>query len=274
MMRSHYNICLAGTPGSGKNTLFNRLVGCIRPLGCRRAVFRHRDHKFSIMNLPAVNALTGAENDAATVRNRICFGKCDAVIVVCGPVDLLQGLELLFTVREYRQKVVFVINMIDVALKHKIILNRPGLMLALGVPVVFTSTKTRMGIAQLKDAVLGVVTGARKCAKRSIYYPRLSEEMLAIMRKLEGIPRKEIIAARILDGDEEFFRELKKRIDCRTVTRIDTIRSRHEARSENHDLIRSRNRAYAEIILKDNVHYPDAGKTERAIERPGLSYSR
>src|SRR5690554_6652752 len=140
-MKSHYNICLAGNPNTGKSSIFNKLTKLRQHTGnwhgktvrLARGHFRHKGLKFTIDDVPGVYSLFGLSEDEIVARNRIFFGESDLVIVVCNPVTLAKNLNLLFQIMEYNKNVILVVNLIDVAIKNNIILNKPGLMHDLGV---------------------------------------------------------------------------------------------------------------------------------------------
>jgi ferrous iron transport protein B len=280
-MKSHYNICLAGNPNTGKSSIFNKLTKLRQHTGnwhgktvrLARGHFRHKGLKFTIDDVPGVYSLFGLSEDEIVARNRIFFGESDLVIVVCNPVTLAKNLNLLFQIMEYNKNVILVVNLIDVAIKNNIILNKPGLMHDLGVPVVFTSAKTNQGIEQLKNMIYKVATGKYKYVIKKIYYPGVSEQKQAIEKELGDLPRKEIISMRVLDADDEFFQLIKNRYDDRNIIKINEIRSRHSGQEKNREAILAQNFAYSEMIVRNNVYYPEnilekTKKTDKILTSP------
>jgi len=264
-VRSHYNICLAGNPNTGKSSIFNKLTKLKQHTGnwhgktveVTRGCFRHKGIQFLLDDVPGAYSLFGLSEDEIIARNHVFFENSDIVIVVCDPASLTKNLNLLFQVMEYNNKVILVVNLIDEAIKNDIILNRPGLMKDLGIPVVFTSAKTNQGIEQLKNAVCDVVADKFKYNIKHIYYPIISELKKEIEKELGEINQKEIIAMRILDADDEFFNMIEKHYSRQDMENINKIRSRYQGQDENRETILAFNFKVATDIVARNVFYPD-----------------
>ena len=123
-MKSHYNICLAGNPNTGKSSIFNKLTKLRQHTGnwhgktvrLARGHFRHKGLKFTIDDVPGVYSLFGLSEDEIVARNRIFRGKRSRYRRL-QPRHLGENLNLLFQIMEYNKNVILVVNLIDVAIK-------------------------------------------------------------------------------------------------------------------------------------------------------------
>lgn len=222
---SSYRIALAGNPNTGKSTLFNLLTGLKQHTGNwtgktvlrAEGEFSYQDKQFQIIDLPGTYSLYSNSADEEVARDYIIFEQPDITIVVLDATALERNLNLALQVLEMTDKVVIGINLIDEAEKLGIKIDDKSLAQKLGVPVVKISAREEIGVNQLLDTVIAVITGKLHPTPLQIKY---SEQIEAKIDKLipyiitlfgNRYPAR-WLALRFLDGDASLIASLKDQL--------------------------------------------------------------
>ncbi len=163
-------IAIAGNPNVGKSTVFNALTGMNQHTGnwpgktvdCASGKYKHKNAEFKLVDIPGTYSLTANSPEEEIARDFICSENLDAVIVVVDATCLERNLNLVLQILKVTQKVVVCANLIDEAKRKKIKIDIDELSLQLGVPVVATNARSKIGLKDLMDAVHGVSSGKIK----------------------------------------------------------------------------------------------------------------
>ncbi|MGN1033975.1 MAG: nucleoside recognition domain-containing protein, partial [Intestinibacter sp.] len=153
-----------------------------------------------------------------------------AVIVVCDATCLERNLNLVFQVLELTDKVVLCINLIDEAEKKSIKIDSQRLESLLGIPVVLTSAKNKIGMEKLQDKLQETVLKKTRFQKNSITYDDEIENLVnSFEEELKNTfpqinPRW--LGLRLLDGDESIFSSLNKYIEGDFTSTLENIKSK------------------------------------------------
>ena len=161
-------VALAGNPNTGKSSIFNALTGSRQHVGnwpgktvARiHGSFRHLDHRVEVVDLPGTYSLNASSPEEIIARDYLVSGASDAAIVVVDAANLERNLYLTVQVLETGIPSLLALNMGDVASSRGIDVDAEALAEALGVPVVATVARSGRGIAELRDAILGLHSGA------------------------------------------------------------------------------------------------------------------
>lgn len=231
--KDKYLLCLAGNPNTGKSSIFNVLTNLKQHTGNwpgktisnARGEFRINDKEFILVDVPGTYSLFGLSEDEIVARDFICFGKSDLTLVITAATSLERDLNLVFQILEYSKKVIVVVNLMDEARKKKIEINKLKLIYKLGVPVVFTSAKTKEGIDDLKRMICDVIDN------KILYQPidiKYDDEIENEISKIESqisdeiisgeIYNKRVFSKRIIDSNTSFLESLKKYSKDETYT--------------------------------------------------------
>jgi ferrous iron transport protein B len=197
MQPKNPTIALAGNPNSGKTTIFNNITGTRQKVGNWPGVTvakkEGRIHKFGydlkIIDLPGTYSLTPYSIEEIVARNYILDERPDVVVDIIDASNLERSLYLATQLRELDCKVLFALNMADLARTRGMIIDADKLSQLLDVPVVFTVGNKNEGIdVLLKQAVKLAETDAKTPKKRNVKYSKDIES--AITRLQQFIEEK------------------------------------------------------------------------------------
>ncbi len=155
-------VAIAGTPNSGKTTLFNALTGTHQETGNwpgvtvekKEGVFTVQDYRVQVVDLPGVYGLSAYTTDEQIARDYLLHERPDAVIVVVDATNLTQGLLLALQILQLRIPTVVALNMMDQAEREGMEINVAELERFLGVPVVPVVAVKGRGLRALKERLV------------------------------------------------------------------------------------------------------------------------
>ncbi|MDZ7599204.1 MAG: FeoB small GTPase domain-containing protein [Desulfobacterales bacterium] len=150
-------IALAGNPNSGKTTIFNNLTGTRQKVGNwpgvtvekKEGVIQRDGYELKIVDLPGTYSLTPFSIEEIVARDFVLEAHPDVVIDIIDASNLDRSLYLATQLRELDCKVIFALNMADVARSRGIKIDAQKLSELLEVPVVFTVGNKHEGIDDL-----------------------------------------------------------------------------------------------------------------------------
>ncbi len=207
-------IAIAGNPNCGKSALFNALTGIRQTTGNwpgvtverKQGQFRLREdgELVTLIDLPGIYTLDALSLDERVTRDYLLSHEADVVVNVVDAANLERNLYLTVQLLEMGVPVVLALNMMDVARKRGIEIDRQALSEALGCPVVSVVAVKGEGLDALKQALVDVIDGRREGGFVLGMDP-LVEEAIAELREL--IPPERVrynthwMALKLLEGD-------------------------------------------------------------------------
>jgi len=208
-------VALAGNPNTGKSTVFNALTGLRQHTGnwpgktVTRAegTFVHAGKRVRLVDLPGTYSLQAGSHDEEVARDFLLFGEPDVTLLVLDATRLERNLNLALQVLEITDRVVICLNLMDEAKRHGIAVDAAALERELGVPVVPTAARQRVGIPALLDAVDGVASGriATRPYRVKEHPPEVETALAGLVPEVErafpDIPNARWIALRLLNAD-------------------------------------------------------------------------
>lgn len=216
-------LALAGNPNTGKTTVFNALTGLRQHTGnwpgktIARAegAFTYGGSRYRIVDLPGTYSLLSATPDEEVAREFILFGRPSVTVIVADAARLERNLNLVLQVLQITNRAVLCVNLVDEARAHGIEVDVRGLARDLGIPVVAAAARQGEGIDTLLREMHAVATGAFVCRPRRLHYdvPGLAEAVQRldrlIARSFPGVPHREWIAMRLLEGDRKIIEAVR-----------------------------------------------------------------
>ncbi|MFH1277135.1 MAG: ferrous iron transport protein B [Candidatus Eisenbacteria bacterium] len=158
-------VAIIGNPNTGKSSIFNALTGLSQKVGNYPGVTVEKKTGvltpgIELIDLPGTYSLAAHSPDEM-LAVRVLLGDHegepapDLVVVIADATTLQRNLYLATQVIEIGLPTIIALNMIDVADSRGISVNTRGLSKALGVPVIATIANRRLGVEELREAILG-----------------------------------------------------------------------------------------------------------------------
>ena len=214
-------IALAGNPNVGKSTIFNGLTGMKQHTGnWPGKTVANAQGRYScegqtciLIDLPGTYSLMAHSAEEEIARNFLCFGKPDAIAVVCDATCLERNLNLVLQTMEISSRVVVCVNLTDEAEKKGIRIQTGILSKKLGVPVIPTVARNKKSLPALAHA-LCQMTGRTESSVYHVVYPEPVEKALAILvpvlqKKTDGRLNSRWLGLRLLDADDSLLGEIR-----------------------------------------------------------------
>lgn len=173
-------IALAGNPNVGKSTVFNALTGMNQHTGNwpgktvsnAQGICSYQGKNYIFVDIPGTYSLLAHSAEEEVARDFICFGRPDAVVVVCDATCLERNLNLVLQTMEITRRVIVCVNLMDEAGKKHIEIDLNVLSSRLGVPVIGASAREGKGLDELMkelDRMLSAVEEEGKARNRLKY---------------------------------------------------------------------------------------------------------
>jgi ferrous iron transport protein B len=123
MYRKSITIALAGNPNSGKTTLFNNITGTRQKVGNwpgvtvekKEGIVSKHGYDLKIVDLPGTYSLTPFSVEEIIARDYVLEECPDVLIDIIDASNLERSLYLATQLREIDCKIIFALNMADVA---------------------------------------------------------------------------------------------------------------------------------------------------------------
>ena len=137
-------------------------------------------HGYVLVDIPGTYSLMAHSAEEEVARNFICFGKSDAVVVVCDATCLERNLNLVLQTMEISDRVLVCVNLLDEA-KHKhISIDLNALSDELGVPVAGTVARKKKSLDRMMDQLDDLVDRETALTPFKVQYDPLIEQAIYI----------------------------------------------------------------------------------------------
>jgi ferrous iron transport protein B len=186
-------IALAGNPNSGKTTIFNNITGTRQKVGNwpgvtvekKEGVVTKFGYELKIVDLPGTYSLTPFSIEEIVARDFVLEESPDVIIDIIDASNLERSLYLATQLREIDSKVLFALNMADLANSHGTNIDAEKLSDLLGVPVVFTVGNKNEGMDNLlKEAIKLAESIQDKRDNRNVKYSKDIENAISKIQNL------------------------------------------------------------------------------------------
>lgn len=164
-------VALIGNPNTGKSTLFNALTGGQARVGNFPGVtvekkvgkFVHEDAHVTLIDLPGTYSLSPRSADEMVSVDVLLGRQKDiaspqAVVCITDAANLERNLYLFSQVRDLGLPTILVLNMWDLAQNRGVQIDVAELEKRVGVKIVTTSAHRKLGIEELRSAIVDVTS--------------------------------------------------------------------------------------------------------------------
>jgi ferrous iron transport protein B len=195
-------VAVVGNPNAGKSALFNMLTGARQKVGNYPGVTVERKsgklaladgRPAELVDLPGAYSLDPSSPDEEVTRD-VVLGRQqgerlpDALLLVLDATNLDNHLRFALQLIDLGMPVVVALNMIDLAKRDGLTIDREALAAELGVPVIETVAVRKRGLDELRSALSLAVTAERRPAGDD-------HDFTTVQRRARGI------AARVIVGE-------------------------------------------------------------------------
>ncbi|MHB1347446.1 MAG: ferrous iron transport protein B [Candidatus Humimicrobiaceae bacterium] len=256
-MSKEFTIALAGSPNSGKTTIFNSITGSRQHVGNypgvtveqKTGVKKYKGYSIKLVDLPGTYSLTAYSIEEVVSRDYIISKKPEIILNVVDSSNLERNLYLTTQLIELDAPMVIVFNMSDI-LKDKI--NIKLLSALLGAPIVQTVGSKSRGIDELLDKAVQLFEKMPERKKVIIKYgEEIENEIIKIenlLKNTSGLLKKfnsRWLAIKLLEQDKEVINQLKNILDSKTFNDLNKL----FVYSVNH--IKNVMRDYPEVLIAE-----------------------
>jgi ferrous iron transport protein B len=197
--RRTVTVAFIGNPNTGKSTLFNALVGMHARVGNYPGVtvekkigrLRCGDATLNLVDLPGTYSLAPRSPDEMVsvevlLGRQPDVGRLDAVACIVDASNLERNLFLVSQVLDVGLPTVLILNMADVARQRGTTIDVPALSKRLGIPVVTTEAHRRIGVDDVRRALLETAESGRS-APTTLFPRAFYEEVAELARDVCGV---------------------------------------------------------------------------------------
>ncbi|MCI1999967.1 MAG: ferrous iron transport protein B [Clostridia bacterium] len=214
-------IALAGNPNVGKSTIFNAITGMHQHTGNwpgktvsnAQGYCKSSKNSYVFVDIPGTYSLMAHSTEEEVARDFICFGKPDAVVVVCDATCLMRNLNLALQCTEINKNVIICVNLLDEAKRKNVRINLKKLSEKIGVPVIGTVGRDKKSAQKLLNVIDKALDEKHRPFK--IEYDTEIESAISILqpvlakKNIEGIDTR-WLSLRLIDMDESLKNSIKK----------------------------------------------------------------
>ena len=217
--KNQFSVALSGNPNVGKSTLFNSLTGSSQHTGnwagvtvsCFKGSCSSKKYNYVFADLPGTYSLMAHSAEEALARDGICFGNCDAAVVICDSTCLERNLNLVLQILETGIPAMICVNFMDEAAKKNIRIDLPALSRELSAPVAGTTARKKRSLEHFLDR-LDETVDHPDTEPFHIFYDAAVEQAISMLlpftEPLSSRLSPRWLALRLLENDPGLLRSL------------------------------------------------------------------
>ena len=238
MITRTLTVALVGNPNTGKSTLFNALTGLRQHVGNypgvtvekKSGIARVGEMDLRVIDLPGTYSLAPRSPDEMVSVDLLLGhvkgeGRPDVVISLVDATNLERHLYLTTQLIDLGMPVVLAVNLVDLASKHKLVIDFPQLERKLGIPVVPIQANRGIGLEALKAAVAR--SAETSPGPEGVPFPEpFRHEVEALGKSLGGEVEPFLLERVMLDIGGYTEKQLAGRFGDALPTRVAEARSR------------------------------------------------
>jgi len=267
-----HRIAFLGNPNVGKSSIFNILTGSHQHIGNwpgktvekKEGHFLLSNEYFSLIDLPGAYSLSAHSEEEIITRQYVVEEKPDLVCAIVDATRLERTSYIALQALELTDNIALIVNMIDLAEKESIQIDRHKLEKQLGIPVLLVSAFDNSCIVRIKKFLYDALHTEKYSFKPAylIYSQKLETMINSVSRQIED---REILrdyptrwlSIKVLEADKWVI----SKIEAEYV--LDDIFNKIEKlkKSENFDpadeIVKRKYRALKKIVKKSVIGVED-----------------
>ena len=270
-------VAVLGNPNTGKSTLFNGLTGIRQHTGNFPGVTVEKhtgqikvgEQRFELIDLPGTYSLAPHSLDEMLTVN-VLLGKSpadrepDLILCVVDANNLERNLFLVSQILELHRPTVVAVNMTDIATRNGLEIDLEKLSKTLGVPVVPVQAKRRLGMDELKSAM---VTSLEK--NPEFEHDPFNDELNQRIKRIQSASpeprglRRFAVTRMLFDTDGFMTKQLESEFDADV---IQTLRSQQqEMQADGNSIGESESQARYKWISQNLASIVRQAKPKRTV---------
>ncbi len=219
-------IVLVGSPNVGKSVIFNYLTGTYTTVsnypGTTVDVFRGHSNiggkVYEVIDTPGIYSLIPTTGDERVTRQLLSQEKPDIVVHVADAKNINRMLNLTLDLINAGWPVILNLNIIDEAYNMGMIINFAGMAEELGIPVIATSAVKRLGMEDLRRAIVGYKYQPGSEIRFSPAIEQKAADLAALLTNGYSLTKR-TAALLLMQGDETLGKLITKEPLYREITR-------------------------------------------------------
>jgi ferrous iron transport protein B len=236
-------VALAGSPNTGKSTVFNLLTGLSQHVGNwpgktveqKTGVLRRGNLTMNIVDLPGTYSLTANSPEEQIARDYLVKEHPDVVVAILNAASLERNLYLVAELIELSPRLIIALNMMDVAQQQGKKIDAKALAEGLNIPVIPIIASKNKGLDELVATIEQEYS--QPLGSRELKHIEYGSDIKKVIDHVEQLLDdsltapypKHWTAMKLLEGDKQINKLIMGRVPPRQSSSLDSYLRENES---------------------------------------------